>query len=166
MIEDSGSRPHYVYRIYNWSNVLLYVGVTSDVKRRLYQQQRDKEWWPEVGSHTSVEYPGRPAALAAEKAAIQAEDPKYNLDMSLTRKRRNPAGQPHVLYRCYHRSGRLLYVGITLDFLKTIDCALRHVEMVGRGREDHSYALPDPRASAWSGAARDLSRQASTQQAL
>lgn len=68
----------YVYRIYGDSNALLYVGVTTDPRRRIAQHGRSSKWF--VGCHTkSVDGPySRKSADFIEGMAIRFERPKHN----------------------------------------------------------------------------------------
>jgi predicted GIY-YIG superfamily endonuclease len=71
-------KPHALYRFFDRTDVLLYVGITMDLPARVGQHQKDKPWWVEV-HHISVEqFESRSAALAAEERAIKEEGPLYN----------------------------------------------------------------------------------------
>ena len=37
-----------VYRLYDAERNLLYVGMTSNLKRRLQHHSSQREWWPDV----------------------------------------------------------------------------------------------------------------------
>lgn len=91
-------RPHFVYRLYDAADTLLYIGCTRDVPGRLYHltalcnlgkspngdlQRRG------IARHTATEYPNRRAALDAERAAIKAELPLLNVQ-SKPRARSSP----------------------------------------------------------------------------
>lgn len=77
---DLNSRPHILYRFYDRTSVLLYVGITVDLSVRMADHARDKHWWGEVDrSATRIEYyDSRPAALTAEREAIRIEKPLHN----------------------------------------------------------------------------------------
>lgn len=85
-------RPTAVYRLFDADNVLLYVGITHDLKVRLPDHRCRKAWWPEVG-HVSVDWcPDRSEALHQEARAVAFEKPRHNvlkLDYSKTAKRRS-----------------------------------------------------------------------------
>lgn len=68
-----------VYRFFNSAGDLLYIGTTEDFARRSAQHRALREWWPEVASHTIEEHSTRQAAEQAERAAIFAENPRYNV---------------------------------------------------------------------------------------
>jgi predicted GIY-YIG superfamily endonuclease len=68
-----------VYRIRGEADLLLYIGVTNSVRIRWNGHQAVQPWWDELRSLTFEWYETREAAEAAEKAAILAEQPKYNV---------------------------------------------------------------------------------------
>jgi predicted GIY-YIG superfamily endonuclease len=73
-------RPHILYRFYDRTNVLLYIGITVNLEERMAKHAAEKDWWPRVDrSATRIEYyDSRRAALDAEREAIKAEKPLYN----------------------------------------------------------------------------------------
>ncbi len=76
---DLGSRPHALYRFYDRSDVLLYVGITVDLPTRLGNHQTDKPWWLDVARITGELLPSRREVFAAEQKAIRDEKPLYNV---------------------------------------------------------------------------------------
>lgn len=68
-----------LYRFYAADGALLYVGITRTLLGRLKQHSGDKPWFTEVSSITTEHLDSRERALAAEKAAIIAERPRYNV---------------------------------------------------------------------------------------
>ena len=68
-----------LYRFYNSSGVLLYVGVTNDPPRRFGDHRKAKEWWSEVARINLEMFAGRDELLRAEIEAIKIEHPLYNL---------------------------------------------------------------------------------------
>jgi excinuclease UvrABC nuclease subunit len=66
-----------LYQFYNSENALIYVGVTYQLKKRLYQHARDKSWWPEVARQEVDWYDRRSDALEAEARLIELHDPPY-----------------------------------------------------------------------------------------
>lgn len=69
----------YVYRCFDASDRLLYVGFTLSPPRRLKQHQ-DKSVWFHLVSRTAIEeFDTRDAALAAERRAIYSENPICNI---------------------------------------------------------------------------------------
>lgn len=80
---------HYVYRYFDREGRLLYVGCSKNPWQRYVNHQNDSRIWIHevVRGRISV-FPSKVEALAAEKAAIIAEKPAYN-----------------VRYRWSHRNG-------------------------------------------------------------
>lgn len=70
---------HALYRFYDAGGDLLYVGITNNPGRRWGRHADDKPWWTEVDRIEIERYPDRPSVLLAEKAAIKAELPRYNV---------------------------------------------------------------------------------------
>jgi predicted GIY-YIG superfamily endonuclease len=68
-----------VYRIRGEAGVLLYIGMTSSPSIRWNAHQLEQPWWDELRTLTVEWHESRPEAEAAEKAAILAEQPKYNV---------------------------------------------------------------------------------------
>jgi predicted GIY-YIG superfamily endonuclease len=71
--------PTALYRFFDTAGRLLYVGITVDIGVRWKHHSKGKEWWADVVRATVTHYPTRDAALAAEKAAIRAEKPIWNI---------------------------------------------------------------------------------------
>lgn len=68
-----------LYRIRGEADELLYIGITNNVPFRWNGHQAVQPWWDELRSLTVKWYETRTEAEAAEKAAIPAEQPKYNV---------------------------------------------------------------------------------------
>lgn len=68
-----------VYRFFDASGDLLYIGSSGNFARRLAQHRAARPWWHEVATHTLEQHPTRRAAEAAERAAIFTERPRYNV---------------------------------------------------------------------------------------
>jgi predicted GIY-YIG superfamily endonuclease len=68
-----------LYRFFNPTGELLYIGITNRVPRRLDEHGDDKPWYLEVARVTVEHHTDRHAALRAEKNAIKAERPRYNI---------------------------------------------------------------------------------------
>ncbi len=78
---DQAAQRTALYRFYDASDRLLYVGITKNPKARSGDHSRDKAltWWPEVDRHTLEWFDSRPEAADAEVKAIEGEAPMYNL---------------------------------------------------------------------------------------
>lgn len=71
-------KQHVLYRIFDGED-LLYVGITDNITNRLLDHQTDKEWWQWNLKVELCFYPNRLALAKAEREAIAAEHPKYNV---------------------------------------------------------------------------------------
>lgn len=74
-------RQPYVYRFFDITGRLLYVGYTIDPAQRFKQHSRSHEsrrWWVHQVRYTVTAYDSEEEGRAAEKAAILAEKPLYN----------------------------------------------------------------------------------------
>jgi len=67
-----------VYRLYDMTDVLLYVGISKDFGRRWKQHASMQPWWGAVDHQTVYWYPSRNDALLVEKTAITSERPVHN----------------------------------------------------------------------------------------
>jgi predicted GIY-YIG superfamily endonuclease len=78
MAEPLASRPTALYRFYDADDVLLYVGITYDLKKRWSTHRLDKSWWHLVSRKTHEWYANRALAEAAEARAIETERPRFD----------------------------------------------------------------------------------------
>lgn len=79
MTRATEHQPTSLYRLYDASDVLLYVGIAGNPGRRFEQHRGEKPWWGEVARIMLEHFPSREAALAAESKAIKADRPRYNI---------------------------------------------------------------------------------------
>lgn len=68
-----------VYRLFDASGSLLYVGISVDLERRFRQHALDKAWWPNVARADVRQYRSRLRAARAEHRAIMRESPRHNI---------------------------------------------------------------------------------------
>lgn len=74
--------PTWLYRMFNRDGDLLYIGISNDPVLRLSQHANEKPWVKREVTKWEIEptsYPSFAAALAAERKAIEAEHPRYNV---------------------------------------------------------------------------------------
>lgn len=71
-------RPHALYRFYDRTDVLLYVGVTADLPKRMKNHQKEKPWWLQISTIKIEPYETRAEVFEAEAEAIRTENPLYN----------------------------------------------------------------------------------------
>jgi predicted GIY-YIG superfamily endonuclease len=68
-----------VYRLYDESGRLLYIGSTGNARRRQYEHSCESWWWPQVARIRVQMFGTREAAQAAERAAVSVEAPAFNV---------------------------------------------------------------------------------------
>lgn len=93
---------HVLYRFYNATGQLLYVGITMDPPTRFRGHAEAKEWWAQVSGITVENYQSRNELAAAERRAIQVERPLHNIIHNGVRKlHRIPrANAGSLVFRC------------------------------------------------------------------
>ena len=67
-----------LYRHFDSTGVLLYVGISNDYMRRSDAHEYDKEWWKQIASSKVEWWANRTLALEAERLAIETEHPAHN----------------------------------------------------------------------------------------
>jgi predicted GIY-YIG superfamily endonuclease len=72
------SKPTKLYRHFDASGELLYVGISNNVLHRLKQHEVAAAWQEQITTITIERYPTRQAALDAEREAIWRENPRHN----------------------------------------------------------------------------------------
>lgn len=71
-------QPHFIYRVFDASGVLLYLGVTCNPWQRFGEHRRSAAWWPRA-ERAEWEFAGTMlAAFDAERVAIWSEAPEFN----------------------------------------------------------------------------------------
>jgi len=80
-----------LYRFYDATGALLYIGITNSIPRRLGEHDERKPWFAHSVRATFEHHPSRAAALTAEKKAIKKERPKYNIVHNHGRRVTRPA---------------------------------------------------------------------------
>jgi hypothetical protein len=76
--EKLANKPTQLYRFYDDSSALLYVGISLSIAARL-AGHKCQGWYLEIKNITVEVFPARQEAKEAEDAAIKAENPKYNI---------------------------------------------------------------------------------------
>jgi predicted GIY-YIG superfamily endonuclease len=67
-----------LYRFYDSTNSLLYVGISNTWYQRFHQHERSSGWFSRVAHATFESYESREAVEAAELIAIKTENPQFN----------------------------------------------------------------------------------------
>jgi predicted GIY-YIG superfamily endonuclease len=73
------SKPAAVYRFWDASDTLLYIGVTENPDARFGGHESTKPWWPDVARKAIEWHENRVLADAAETEAIGTERSLYNV---------------------------------------------------------------------------------------
>jgi predicted GIY-YIG superfamily endonuclease len=78
------NRPHWVYRMFDVDDLLLYVGMTHKPARRMTDWRKHGKadaahWFNAVHRVSWHWYRNKPQAMRAERQAIQTEDPIHNV---------------------------------------------------------------------------------------
>jgi GIY-YIG catalytic domain len=73
------NNPTCLYRHFDSSGQLVYVGIASDPFRRLSQHEKWSRWYDQIDTIKIERHPNRKAAEAAELEAIRTEKPLHNI---------------------------------------------------------------------------------------
>lgn len=73
-----------LYRLFDHTNQLLYVGISSKWYERLHAHQKNQPWWGEVATVRLQRYETRDMLVDAEKVAIKTERPLHNKQHSFS----------------------------------------------------------------------------------
>jgi len=79
ILELGDETPTSLYRLYDASDLLLYIGISDDLKVRFATHASLKPWWPEVARKTVELHAKRTDAADAELKAIRSEHPLHNI---------------------------------------------------------------------------------------
>ena len=90
-----------LYRHFDGSGRLLYVGISLSAINRLAQHRAHSEWFGKIRKVTIKAFPNREAARIAESYAIKTENPIFNLQRRQKRKTR-PSCSMFVRYVAFH----------------------------------------------------------------
>lgn len=69
-----------LYRVFGAAGKLLYIGISQNPDVRFGQHSQAKSWWNQVADRQVEWHESRAEAAKAEKAAIKAEQPYWNLN--------------------------------------------------------------------------------------
>lgn len=74
------SNPHFVYRVFDAADTLLYIGCTRTPHSRFKQHKSKAAWYPKAHHAEWTAFPNFATARAAESAAICADRPLFNIE--------------------------------------------------------------------------------------
>lgn len=86
---------HALYRFFDHTGQLLYVGITMDPAHRWRKHRAEKPWWHHVASITIETHETRQAVLTAEARAIRRERPAHNVVHAAQPPHASPPPKPH-----------------------------------------------------------------------
>lgn len=72
-------QPHCVYRAYDEHDLLLYVGCSRVPEKRIQQHRYTSKWFPRMARLVEEWHPTFHIARAVERAAIDTEQPEFNV---------------------------------------------------------------------------------------
>ena len=61
------NQPHALYRFFDRTDVLLYVGITANLPTRMKNHSKGKPWWTQIHNITIEHFDTRQDALDAER---------------------------------------------------------------------------------------------------
>jgi predicted GIY-YIG superfamily endonuclease len=126
-----------VYRFFDLSGDLLYVGIAGNLGQRWQEHSSSKAWYADIHSMTAVWYRTRELAIAAESEAIVDEMPRYN-----------EAGNPNPRQRPRLRSARRRRPRATPEVLKA-RAAYRKSVRDGKPLSDRALGAMFGHARTW-----------------
>lgn len=104
--------PCFLYRAYDATNELLYVGITGNVTLRIGQHAATKSWWHDVAKIDVDTFPDRASAMEEEAALIRTEQPRYNVMHSEVNPPRRPqVKREHTATVTYHVTAKRWELG-------------------------------------------------------
>lgn len=117
---DSGHVPCDLYRYFDASGTLLYVGISLHAAQRASEHRKDKAWWSDVASMTIQHLPTRSAALKAERVAIVNERPLHNVihnrTTTTTPSTSNKVESPPIVWLCDVCGGAIRDISTNEEF--------------------------------------------------
>lgn len=140
---------HSLYRFFNASGDLLYIGRTMDARSRWRSHEKTKLWFNEVTSATREIFADAASLAAAESRAIRAEAPRYNVVHNGKRRPTSGIGDELGALHTY----RLAALGIRAVpescgepcYESDCECVACHglrMDLLVGIEEDHIYDLP------------------------
>ncbi len=79
LLEAMKNGDHVLYRHFGGCDELLYIGITNDISKRWRAHKSTSSWRRKVYKTTYEYFHSREALLQAERLAIQAERPRFNI---------------------------------------------------------------------------------------
>lgn len=106
-----------LYRLYDASGQLLYVGIAANLEVRWRAHAKQQSWWPEVARKQIEWHPDRFEAAAAEVRAIDTEGPLHNVSRGIAARPDGPLGGKTSVYLNEELATRVAASGLSLGEL-------------------------------------------------
>jgi len=116
------SDSHVLYRFYDDTEQLLYVGITANPPQRFKAHRADKHWWSTVSTVRLQTFMSRRELESAEREAIKSERPIYNVT-------HNRDGSAHEVKPTVNRNSSL--VGQFFHTTNNCSCGRRIADRQG-----------------------------------
>lgn len=122
----AGNGPTFVYRFFDETDSLLYVGITMAPHTR-WKDHGQRSWWKRVRRVAAVWYPTRVEASVEELRAIREERPEFNVKDAVVER-----PKPLPVLECRPKPGkRFLRVGEAAEILEVSPATVRRYERDG-----------------------------------
>jgi len=79
LLAERAQNRHYVYRLFDTSGRLIYIGCSYDPETRINSHRRGIWWGYQIERIKLTVHPTKAAAHAVERLAIQKERPRWNV---------------------------------------------------------------------------------------
>lgn len=128
--------PYHVYRVFDRTGDLIYVGCSNNLFTRLAQHEELSWWAPQAFKVKSRIYPSYDVGLKAERLAIQTEHPRWNVGGKKWRRNRDWTQQHYVdyVYSC-------LNSGFVVDGTKR---TITEIQKIYQHRFGAELRVPEP----------------------
>ena len=93
-----------LYRAFNQSNELLYIGISCSVMNRMQGHKGQSCWFKEMTTLKTEHYDTREEALTAESKAIKEEKPRYNVQGRAKKQKDIEKNYDRIIYENDDRS--------------------------------------------------------------
>lgn len=142
-----------LYRHFDAADTLLYVGISLSAITRLRQHGEASSWFSEIASVHIENFLTREEALAAERTAIKAERPKFNIKHNKPEKPEK-VRKPTLLDRLTDTKNTMVWELTTLkpvydlyDAAKVLDISGLSLRRLITERKIGFIEIPKPRAA-------------------
>lgn len=143
-MDDEVMKVTSVYKLYNKSDELLYIGISGSAITRLSQHKQDKQWYIEIARVEIEHYETEKQARDVEGILIKELNPRYNRarpgcgrrhpDLMQTLQQRLNKSMDNLLDRVVNPYSEPSYRNQTHDSAYTILCAAELIRLIRRNK--------------------------------